>query len=131
MLSGGKNQEVHKSGGTTVGVVDSTPYLTVHLQSAILTEINHVVVGEDGVLAQHMIVLVVTAQTTSLKSGGKNQGGHKSGGTTAGVVVTTLYQMVHQQSVILVEINRVVVLQNGVVTHLNIVPVVPVQTTSL
>ena len=33
----GENQEVGKSGGMTEGVVVLTPYLTVHLQSAILT----------------------------------------------------------------------------------------------
>ena len=57
----GMNQMVHRNGDTTGGVVGSTPYLTVHLVSVILTGINRVVViGEmDGVLTLNHIVCVL------------------------------------------------------------------------
>ena len=71
----GKNQEVQKSGDTTEGVVDTSPYLTVHLLSVILTGINRVVVGGmvESVVTQQHIVPVVPVQTTHVYTeSGKN-----------------------------------------------------------
>ena len=106
-----KNQEVHRSGDMTEGVVDFTPYLTVHPVSVILTGINRVVImsGGESVVTQHNIVFVVTAQTTSFSSCGKNQEVHLSGDLTGGVVETTPYLTVHLVNVILTGTNRVVV----------------------
>ena len=57
-----------QAGGTdlTGCVVQTTPYLTVHLVSVILTEIDRVVVifGGEIVVTQKNIVLVVTALTS-------------------------------------------------------------------
>ena len=58
----GENQEVHRSGDTTGSVVVGTPYLTVHLVSVILTEINRVaiVIDMEDVVTLQIIVLVET-----------------------------------------------------------------------
>ena len=133
LLSGGENQEVHKCGGTTESVVDSTPYLTVQLLSVILTGRTRAAVvgtGMESVVTQQNIVLVEAVQTTGLLSGGENQEVHKCGGTTASVVVVTIYQTVQLLSVILTGKTRVVVIRGmkSAVTRQNIVLVIAVQT---
>ena len=62
----GKNQEVHKSGGVTESVVETSPYLTVHVLSVILTGIIRVVVVAIwvSVVTLQNIVLVGRVQTT-------------------------------------------------------------------
>ena len=84
----GENQMVHRSGDMTEGVVVTTPYLTVHLVSVILTGINRVVVmvGMESVVTLLNIVLVNTVQTTNYSKSGMNQEVHRSGDTTGGVV---------------------------------------------
>ena len=55
----GKNQEVHRSGDTTEGVVETTPYLTVHLVSVILT-VKNLAVVKKSVVTMTMVVSVLT-----------------------------------------------------------------------
>ena len=71
----GENQEVHRSGDTTGGVVVTTAYMTVHLVIVILTGINRVVVigGMESVVTLPNIVLVMAVQTLSYSKTGKNQ----------------------------------------------------------
>ena len=113
----------------TESVVVTTPYLTAHLLSVILTGIHRVVVSMDGVVTRQDIVPVVPVQTTSLQSGGENQEVHRSGEMTVSVVVTTLYLTVHMVSVILTGRTLVVVIRGmeSVVTLHNIVLVRTVQ----
>ena len=130
----GMNQMEHLNGGMTGGVVFTTTSLIMVLVSAILTEINHVVVvvAVESVVTLQNIVLVKTVQTTDVYTeSGENQMVHRSGDTTGGVVVTTAYLTVQMFSVILTEINRVVVIggKESVVTQQHIVLVRTVQTT--
>ena len=110
----GKNQEVHRNGDTTGSVVNTISYLTVQLVSVIPTGINRAVVIEDGKESAEPlqnIVLVRSVQTTgSYIESGELQMVHRSGDTTGGVVVTSPYLTVHLVSVILTEINRVVLM---------------------
>ena len=124
----GGNQMVQKNGDTTGGVVETTPYLTVHLVSVILTVIYRVVVigGKESVVTLQNIVLARTVQTTHVytETGG-NQMVHRSGDTTEGVVETTPYLTVHLVSVILTVINLAVV-KKSVVTMTMVVSVLTV-----
>ena len=131
----GKNQEVHRSGDMTGGVDITTPYLTVHLLSVILTGINRavvVVVRMEGVVILQNIVLVSTVLTMHVYTEtGKNQEVHRSGDMTGGVVDTSPYLTIHLLNVSLTGINRVAVVfgLESVAILQNIVCVVPVQTT--
>ena len=121
-------------GGMTESVVATTPYLTVHLVSVILTGINRVVVigGMESVVTQKNSVLVGNVKTTHVYTeSGKKQEVHRSGDTTESVVITTSYLTAHLLSVILTEISRVVIVigMETVVTQQNIVLVGTVQTT--
>ena len=126
----GMNQEVHRSGDMTGGVVNTFPYRTEHLVSVILMGKNRVVVStESAVTVLQNIVLVVFVKITHVYTkNGKN--GEKSGCMMGSVVVATPYLMVHLVSVILMGINRVVVdgMDCVVILH-NIVLVEAVQTT--
>ena len=109
--------------------------VTVHLVSVILTGKTRVVVivGMDSAVTQQDIVLVVTVQTTHVYTeSGRNRGVHKSGDTTESVVNSTPNLTVHQASVILTGINRVVVVlvMDDVVKKTNIVFVGTAQTIS-
>ena len=120
----------------TLSVVVTTPYLTVHLVSVILTGINHVVViiGVEIVVELQHIALVIPVQTTHVYTEtGKNQMVYRSGDTIQGVVVTPPYLTVHLVSVILTEINHVVVIigMEIVVELQHIALVLPVQTTNV
>ena len=133
LQSGGENQEAHKCGGTTESVEASTIYQMVRLLSVILTGRTRAVVinGMESVVTRDNIVLVSTAQITSLKSGGENQ--EVRGGTTENVVWSTSYQTVKLLNVTLTGITRVVVVDGmeSVVTRQSIVLAGAVLTTSL
>ena len=60
------------------GVVVTTPYLTVHLVSVILTEINRVVIitVENVVTLGELAIVYLTVQITSFSKTGGNQMGH-------------------------------------------------------
>ena len=111
-------------------MVGTTAYQTVQLVSAILTGIDHVVVFIATVVEQQKVVLVRTVQTTHVYTeSGKNLEAHKSGDMTGGVVYTSPYLTVHQVSVILTGINRVVMSMENVVPEKRIVHARTVLTT--
>ena len=105
----GMNQMAHRSGDTTGSVVDTTPYLTVHLVSVILTGKNRVVaiIRMDIVVTVHSIVLVKIVWTSKT---GRNQMVHKNGDTTEDVVVTIYYLTIHLVSVILMGISHAAIM---------------------
>ena len=124
------------AGERTGGVVQASPFLTVHGVNVTLTGINRVATTtgiRSVVILLNTAHVVITAQISGSLESGKNQMKRVFGERTGDVVKSTPYLTVHPVSVTLTGINRVVVVSGmeSVVTLLRFAPVFTVQTTGV